>query len=243
MTALITLSHGSRHSEAADGIRALTVAAAKRLGVDAVESHLDFTEPTLSDAAVALAQAGHSHAIVVPLLFTDAFHAKVDVPHALTQAEEISGISLSLAATLGQGDDTARILATRVRQDAPAGATVVLYPVGTSDTTGAQATEDLAQRVGELAGFQVRVVPATGTGDNRGAAGLRAVAEASENMHLLPLFVTHGTLLDSAVLTVRELMDDTGVVVTHSAPLLLDLAPLVARRYREAVSSLVSVGR
>ena len=34
MTALITLSHGSRHPRAKEGIRALTEAAAEKLGVE-----------------------------------------------------------------------------------------------------------------------------------------------------------------------------------------------------------------
>ncbi|WP_018295987.1 sirohydrochlorin chelatase [Corynebacterium lubricantis] len=239
MTALITLSHGSRHPEAEVGVRAITRAAARSLDVEAVESHLDFSTPTLSQAAAILAAQGHDEAVVVPLLFTDAYHAKVDVPAALAEAAEESGMDLYLAETLGQGKDMAEILARRVSLDAPQEATIVLYPVGTSDEAAAQGTESLAADLAELSGHDVFVVPATGKGEGRGLEGLRAIAANTSRMHVLPLFVTHGTLLDAVVDKFSTVQDETGVVLTHSAPLLQDLVPIVAQRYRELAGSLV----
>lgn len=231
MTALITLSHGSRHPQAEEGIRAITQAAAERLGVDAADGHLEFSAPTLSEAAQQVAARGHSEAVVVPLLFTDAYHATVDVPAAAAEAAEASGLRLVVADTLGQGEDLAEVLARRIADDAPSQASVVLYPVGTSHTEAAEATERLAWRVGELTGRSVVVVPATGP--RRGE--LRTVAEGASHLHLLPLFVTQGTLLDVAVTRLGAIQDETGVTVTHSAPLGVDLAPIVAERYRQAV--------
>ena len=51
MTALITLSHGSRHPRAKEGIRALTETAAEKLGVEWADAHLEFDRPTLAEAA------------------------------------------------------------------------------------------------------------------------------------------------------------------------------------------------
>ncbi|MHA2789949.1 sirohydrochlorin chelatase [Corynebacterium sp. S7] len=239
MTALITLSHGSRHPEAEVGVRAITRAAARCLDVEAVESHLDFSSPTLSKAAEILYAQGHDEAIVVPLLFTDAYHAKVDVPAAVKQAEEHTGLRLYLAQTLGQGEDIATVLARRVSLDAHADATVVLYPVGTSDEVAARRTEKLGARLAELSGHEVWVVSATGKGEGRGLEGLREVAANTSRMHVLPLFVTHGTLLDAIVDKFSTVQDETGVVLTHSAPLLQDLVPIVAQRYRDFAGSLV----
>ena len=67
MTALITLSHGSRHPRAKEGIRALTEAAAEKLGVEWADAHLEFDRPTLAEAAAALSSP---RAIVVPLLLS-----------------------------------------------------------------------------------------------------------------------------------------------------------------------------
>lgn len=238
MTALITLSHGSRHPEAEVGVRAITRAAARRLEVEAVESHLDFTSPTLSEAAEILANQGHRDAVVVPLLFTHAFHAKVDVPAAIKEAEEQTGLRLSLSETLGQGEETAQLLHHRINMDAHPDATVVLYPVGTSDQEAANGTEELAARVSELSGHKVHVVPATGKGEGRGFAGISAIAAKTSRMHVLPLFVTHGTLLTNVVDKFAALQDETGAALTYSAPLLLDLVPIVSQRFSDTAAAL-----
>ncbi len=80
MPALITLSHGSRHPGAAAGIERLTQATGLR---PARAAHLEFNEPDLTTAALELAQLGETEAVVVPLLFTQGYHQRVDVPRAL----------------------------------------------------------------------------------------------------------------------------------------------------------------
>ena len=73
-----------------------------------------------------------------------------------------------------------------------------------------QDPDDLARR----AGIDVAVVPATG-GDRR---------FVEKQTHVLPLFVTHGTLLDRIP-----------AHLTACGPLTTDLAGVVAERYRAAV--------
>ena len=131
MTALLTLSHGSRHPRAAAGIDRLTAAAGERLGVTARAAHLEFSSPSLMDAARDLAAHGHHCAVVVPLLFTDAFHARHDVPAALAAAREASGLELAPARGLGTGGDIADVLAAHTRP-AP-DKNLVLAHVGSSD--------------------------------------------------------------------------------------------------------------
>lgn len=208
MTALITLSHGSRHPRAKEGIRALTEAAAAELGVEWADAHLEFDRPTLAEAAAAL----DSHrAIVVPLLFTRAFHAKVDVPAHLAEAR--SHRDLTLAEPLGTGTDIAAVLHERLLLDAPSAPHATLFPVGTSDTEQAANYRRLAEDLARRAGIDVDVVPATGE-------GRRFVHKQT---HVLPLFVTHGTLLDR----IPEHL-------TASGPLTTDLAGVVADRHRAA---------
>ena len=72
MTALITLSHGSRKPGAAAGIERLTQATGVR---PARAAHLEFNRPDLTTAALELAQLGETDAIVVPLLFTQGYHS------------------------------------------------------------------------------------------------------------------------------------------------------------------------
>lgn len=208
MTALLTLSHGSRHPRAKEGIRALTEAAADTLGVEWADAHLEFDRPTLAEAAAKLSSP---RAIVVPLLFTSAFHAKVDVPAHLAEARE--HCDLTLAEPLGTGPDIAEALHKRLRIDAPSASHATVFPVGTSDTAQAANYACLADDLGRLAGVDVSVVQAT-RGDRR---------FVDKHTHVLPLFVTHGTLLDRIP-----------PHLSSSGPLTTDLADVVANRYRTA---------
>lgn len=225
MTALITLSHGSRHPDAQPGVSELTQAAARQLGVTGIDAHLEFDTPDLTAAAGQLAERGHTRAVVVPTLFTKAFHATHDVPEAIAEATADTGLELVPAAGLGQGRDVAAVLAARALIDAPRASHIVLYPVGTSNEEAAGKTIALGRDVEKLTGIEVTTVPATGRGELVGASGIEAVAR--EDAHLLPLFVTRGLLLDR----VHRMWPGS-----ISAPLGADLAHIVAARYRSALS-------
>lgn len=237
MTALITLSHGSRHTRAEPTVRRLTAAAGERLGVSAVAAHLDFTAPTLPEAAASLARAGVTDAVVVPLLFTRAFHAKNDVPAVFDAATRATGMRLRLADGLGTGETVAEVLAARVRADAPPGAHLVLYSVGSSDTAANRDVDDLARMVGAATGRSIEVVPATG-GPGRGGAGLIKSALQHRSVHLLPLFVADGLLLDRITTQLDNIAAATGTAITASRPLGRDLVGVVAERYHEEMHAL-----
>ncbi|GAB2497954.1 Sirohydrochlorin ferrochelatase [Corynebacterium atrinae] len=234
MTALITLSHGSRHPSASGGIRRLTRAAGQLIDAPAFDAHLDFTEPTLPDVALQLAAAGHREAVVVPLLFTDAFHARHDVPAVVSVAAEVSGLALHVAPGLGTGEEVAGVLSQRVALDAPTGAHVVLYPVGTTDPAAHGRLVELGARVAELSGHSVCVVPATGPAGS-GGAGVIEAAMGRRAVHVLPLFVTDGLLLDRLREQLPRIAAATGARFTSSPPLSIDLAAVVAARYQAAL--------
>ena len=214
--ALLTLSHGSRHPRAAAGIDRLTQAAGRELGVTARAAHLEFDTPTLIDAASDLAAAGHRRAVVVPLLFTDAFHARHDVPAALDAARRASGLDLIPARGLGTGADIADILAAHTRPTP--GRRLALGHVGSSHASAEQAVRDLAALLAARLGRDVGVARATGGG----------VASISDGAHLIPLFVTDALLLDR-LRTARPR-------VTADPPLTDALRDVVAARYRAALT-------
>ena len=229
MTALITLAHGSRHPRAAAGVEALTRAAARRLGVRGQAAYLEFDEPLLIDAT----RHTPEPTIIVPLLFTDAFHARYDVPQHVAEAREAqaresagSQASLTLAKGLGIDQDLVDVLAARVLQDAPVGAHVVLYPVGTSDPVAAGRYGEVALGVGKQTARAVSVVAAT----CGGVEELRALERTHGALHVLPMFVTHGLLLDRA----RAALPGA----SFSEPLGTDLAAIVAKRFSQALHSL-----
>ena len=82
---LIGLAHGSRHPAGSAAIEDLLAETARLGAVETQPAYLDLAEPDLDAAAGALAAAGHPPAVVVPLLFTAAFHATIDVPRGRTR--------------------------------------------------------------------------------------------------------------------------------------------------------------
>ena len=210
MTALITLSHGSRHPQAVGLIDELSAAAANSAGVEGYSSHLEFNEPDLRTAVAEAIADGHKHMVIVPLLFTRGFHQKVDVPEqlaAVRQQAQRAGADVELADGLGTGAAMEELLSRVIARDAPAGAHVVLVSVGSFDHAANASVDKLARRVAarRAGGNQpcahqpaaeqssadgISVVFATGP--NR----LAELAQHHERMHLVPLFVSHGLLLD-----------------------------------------------
>ena len=217
MPALITLSHGSRHPGAAAGIERLTQATGLR---PARAAHLEFNEPDLTAAALELAQMGETEAIVVPLLFTQGYHQRVDVPRALAAASQTSHLSLHLAAGLGTGEDLARVLASRTR---PGDAHVVIYSVGSSDSAANDAIREFAHRTFALTGVPATVEFAT-RGGCEGIVRLCREHADPKRVRVIPLFVTEGLLLDRLA----------GVPATVEHPLGTDISGLVADRFHHA---------
>lgn len=241
MIPLITLSHGSRKPSAAAGITALTAATGEMLCVDAVEAHLELADPSLDDVVAQLAVRGVTRAALVPLLFTNAFHNKIDVPEAVRDAQAKHGVDLLVGPHLGTGADLAGVLCDALPVTLPAGAHIVLYAVGSSDAAANTAVEDLAHMVSHRSGHSIGVAYATsGPGVGFGGAAVIEAARGHRDVHLLPLFVTDGLLLDRVIDQVEHIAAATGARITHSAPLKTSLAPLVATRYRAALSELLA---
>jgi sirohydrochlorin ferrochelatase len=88
MTPLIAVAHGSRDPRSAATIRGLLdVVRAMRPELDVRAAFLDLSEPLLGDVLDAVRDDGHREAVVLPLLLGRAFHARVDVPAAVSEAE------------------------------------------------------------------------------------------------------------------------------------------------------------
>ena len=79
--ALITLAHGSRDPRSAKTIKAL-VGEVRQLRPDLrIEAaFLELSRPSFLQVVDRLVKAGYDEIVVVPLLLSDAYHAKVDVP-------------------------------------------------------------------------------------------------------------------------------------------------------------------
>lgn len=223
---LIGLAHGSRHPGGAAATTSLLAAVAAQGDVVAGAAYLDLAEPDLSAVSLRLAEAGHRAAVVVPLLFTAAFHATVDVPEAVRAAAASSGLELIVTEILGTGDDLADLLlAHATASGLPETADLLLYAVGSSDADANAAVAELATRLAARRGTRVAAAFAT--------ASPRAddvLPELGEPVAVLPLFLADGLLLSS----LRARAAEQGWPM---APPLGDrAAPLVLRRYDEAAA-------
>src|SRR5262245_66053537 len=97
MIDVVLAAHGSRDPRAAESTRALAAAvAAGRAELRVRDAYLELAAPLLRD--VLAAAAGPT--VVVPLLLTPAYPAKVDVP-AMVEAARGGGAVVHLAPILG----------------------------------------------------------------------------------------------------------------------------------------------
>ena len=221
---VIGLAHGSRHASGAAAIERLMGA------VDAPEhparhAFLDLAAPDLDAVAGELAAAGYRRAVVVPLLFTVAFHATVDVPQAVHAAADSAGIELEVADILGTGDDVAALLlAALADAGVTSGVSVLLYAVGSSNSAANLAVVELAARLGRRRSGPVQAAFATCT--PRPAEVLDALPEP---VAILPLFLADGLLLDPA----RSLASSHGWTLVE--PLGERAADVVLERYWSAL--------
>ena len=204
----------------------MLLAEVSRIGdVSAQPAYLDLADPDLEAVTGALAAAGERRAVVVPLLFTSAFHATVDVPQAVRGAAESTGIELGVADIVGTGSDVAALLES-VLADAEVGpdASVLLLAVGSSNPA---ANASIAAIADQLAvGRSAPVRAAFATCDPRPADVL---PELPEPVAILPLFLADGLLLGPA----RALAAERGWTMTE--PLGERAAGVVLDRYRAAL--------
>jgi sirohydrochlorin cobaltochelatase len=164
--------------------------------------------------------------VVVPLLFAQAFHARVDVPQAVAEAAKRTGTEIVTAGILGLGPDVLGALQDQARL---AGIThdqeILLLAVGTSDAVANGAIDDLAQLWASTRRGNVRAVFATTT--PRAVDAL--AAPFADVPAVVSLFLAPGLLLDQ----VRRVAGEHQVVVTE--PLGVAMAQSVLDRYDAAL--------
>jgi len=196
--------------------------------IAAVPAYLDLANPDLAAAARHLAAAGHTTAVIVPLLFTEAFHATVDVPETVGSVASWSSLQLIVADILGTGDDVANLLRQSLDETGiDDHASVLLYAVGSSRPAANDAVVDLAARLAESRGGAVRACFGTCP------PGVADVVEGlPDPIAVVPLFLAEGLLLGS----VRAIASQRGWRVIE--PLGERAAGLVRQRYDSACTTL-----
>ncbi len=228
MMKYILLGHGSRHPWASSGFSALADATSRALNTSVAVAYLDLAEPSLLEVAHKAVRSGETHAVLTPALFTDAFHNRVDVPREVAEVSSSTGLTMSVTDTIGTGEDVLNILERVVAEDAPQGADIVLYFVGSSVPGADEAVYDVADSLGIATGRKVYALRASGRKD----AGAQLVERASisKALHLVPLFVTYGLLLEKVLTYLPHIAEATGCRITHSGPLSARLAQITSAR-------------
>ena len=221
---LIGLAHGSRDPRAAIAIEQLMAAvAALRPGLVTASAFLDLSEPDLISVVSSLQVR---RAVVVPLLFAQAFHARIDVPEAVSGAAESTGTELICGEILGLGPQVLCALQDQARSvGIAADQEILLVAVGTSDATANGAVDELARRWSSGRPGRVRAVFATTAPRAEDALGEQWASPPA----VVSLFLAPGLLLDQVGRRAAEL----GVVVTK--PLGVAMAQLVLDRYDNAL--------
>jgi sirohydrochlorin ferrochelatase len=199
-------------------------AVAAQAKIATLPAYLDLVQPDLGAVARQLAEAGHTTAVVVPLLFTEAFHATVDVPETVRDVTESLPLRLVVADIVGTGDDVADLL----RQCMVAAAigdesSVLLFGVGSSRPAANDAVFDLASRLEEGRRGPVRACFGTCP------PGVADVLDGlPEPVAIVPLFLSEGLLLSP----LRTLAAERGWQMAE--PLGERAADLVRQRYDSA---------
>lgn len=209
--ALVVLAHGSRDPRSAATIRLLVEQVrALRPGLRVEAAFLELSEPALDDLVDRLVGAGVRGVVVVPLLLTEAYHARVDLPAAVDGvASSRPGLHIRRAEVLGTDDVLLDVLDDRVAAAAGwtgprVGDALVVAAAGSSDARANGQVAALAHRWGLRHGLPARAAfasstrpdPAEAVRDLRGA-GHRRVAVGQ-------LFLAPGLLADRAAQRARE---------------------------------------
>lgn len=243
--ALIALAHGSRDPRSAATINALTeVVTCMRPDIRVAAAFLDLSEPNLDDVVDQLVREGHSEIVVVPLLFTEAFHARVDVPEAVKAAQSRhADVRIELTRVLGIEGAFFNVLDRRLR-DALRSRRVreldalVLAGAGSSDPLANAMISRAARAWGThhklptIAAFASSVPPAAGE-------AVRAHrADGRRNIAVGMLFLAPGVLPDR----VAELAYEAGAIaVAEPLGAAEEVAQVILSRYAHGALQLVSL--
>jgi uroporphyrin-III C-methyltransferase/precorrin-2 dehydrogenase/sirohydrochlorin ferrochelatase len=227
---LVLLAHGSPDPRHAKGIEAVAALVRQRWPGQVHTAYLDHHGPSAAEVAARL-----DGGVLVPLLLTEAYHVKTDVPAAAAAMAAVGQGEYPVAGALGPHrllfDAAAELVA---RADGPAqGRTgVVLYAGGSSDREALVAIAEAAVGLDPVASGAWAVAALAG-GDDITDVVARMRAAGCDRVVVVTYLVADGVLRDRMVqraeaagaLVAPGTLGDTGA-----------LADLVVLRAREALT-------
>ena len=242
--ALVALAHGSRDPRSAATINAL-VAEVRSLRPDLKieRAFLDLAKPSLDTTIDRLARK-HDEIVVVPLLLTEAFHAKVDVPSAVAAAAaRRPDVQIRATPILGLEARFLEVLDLRMREALRSARAreldaLVLAAAGSSDPLANQSVARLARLWGAHHKLPVTAAFASSSPPATGEAVRAFRKEGRRHVAVASLFQAPGFLPERAA----ELALEAGAVAV-SEPLGAhpEIARTVLARYAVGAVELVPV--
>lgn len=235
---VVALAHGSRDPRSAATIEDLVgVIRDRQPALDVRTAFLDLSAPRLFDVLSAIHAEGHRDAVVVPLLLGSAYHARVDIPGALSRAAgRFPLLNLRVADVLGPDprlDDAVlrRLLETGIDIADPS-VGIVLAGAGSSHKPANDAVAALARRLRRRTRWAGVVAAFAAAADPDVPAAIAALrARGASTIGVGSWFLAPGRLPDrvaaQAVTSAPE--------VRIAAPLGTDIADVVIDRYAETL--------
>ncbi len=223
---LLLAAHGSPHAGHGPAVLALRAAvAATQPGSDVTVGWLGFADPSLATAVDTAAARTTSWVAVVPLLLTDGYHARHDVPAAIGSVGRACQQPV-----LGPDPLLADALHRRLLESGLRGADrVVLAAAGSSDPAARLQCEQAAELLARLLGEPVPTAYATGPGASVADAAADAVRVARGRGRVLvaTYLLGAGTLADR----VSAQAVTAGAVATDPLGTAPEVVELVRRRW------------
>jgi sirohydrochlorin ferrochelatase len=243
--ALIALAHGSRDPRSARTVREI-VATTKQMRPDLrIEpAFLDHARPSLDTVVDRLVAKGEREIVVVPLLLTSAFHARVDVPQAVeAAASRHDGLAVRTAEVIGTDASLLSVLDERLRAALRTARVreldaLVLASAGSSDARANAVVARLARLWGARHHLPTSVAFASASPPSTGEAIREWRRQGRRHVAVGSLFIAPGLLPDRAA----ELALEAGAVAV-SEPLgaHAEVARILLARYSVGALQLVEL--
>ena len=243
--ALIALAHGSRDPRSAETITALVnEVRTMRPDLRIEPAFLELSKPSFAQAVAKLVRAGHDEIVVVPLLLSEAYHAKVDVPSAVAeQSAKHEGLQIRATRVLGLEPAFLEVLDLRLREALKEARVreldaLVLAAAGSSDPLANQAVARLARVWGTRHKLPVKAAFASSAPPATGEAVRSFRVEGRRHIAVASLFLAPGFLPDRA----KELALEAGAVAVAEPLGVHDaVARTILARYAVGAVELVPV--
>ncbi|MFI7614844.1 sirohydrochlorin chelatase [Nonomuraea terrae] len=224
---LVAVAHGSRDPRAAATVAALL----DQVPLDVRVAYLDHCAPSLGQALHGLEEA-----VVLPLLLTEAYHSRVDLPAALNEARAREPrLRVSYGATLGPHPLLVSALERRLAEaGVPAGdpgTAVVLVSAGSSDARANAVVAGMARSWRRAGWWTVSPAYASAAGPAPGEAVAALLRAGAPRVVVAPYLLAPGYFADKVR---REALEAGAEVVSDVLGPAPELVRVVLERYEAA---------